>query len=585
MSDSDAWILSHLRPELPRLFLGAGALVVTSFVNFRTGAQLKKACELAPGTGSGPLLGSLALFGVGAVAGSIRTFIFDTTAEKLRASIATEVFAARLSAEPSAPAAGSGNEASSIAMALDGDVTLCAEIVPKLQNMVRFSCSILGGTFAMFRASWKLSAAVWPLLAAGALRGSRAGAKQAGKSAQQLATAREDAMSFAEERLQHANIVRWCSRVEFEAAAFREKYLACVVIASKAAKGRGIAHLCVDLAGKGVLIGLCSIGSRLVQRGELTAGELTSFFFHAGFLGLGIYGFVGLVPELAVAREAARRLNAGNRASDNDTEGSAAAATVTQRPCASVCFDNVGFTYPSGKNVLDGFSLDIPAGSSCALVGPSGCGKSTVVSLLLRDHDGFTGNISIDGCSIRDVSRKSVRNTLGVAPQQAVLLGKSVSNAIAYGATSDAKVAQSDIEAAAQASCAHDFVTARRDGYDSPVGAGGQLLSGGERQRVASARALLRRAPVLVFDEPTSALDSTTAAAWAKAVLAPQPNRPTILAITHSLVLIRSCDSIAVLSESGRVVQHGTFSDLIADSAGPLALIMKAGDLEDDVMP
>jgi len=178
-----------------------------------------------------------------------------------------------------------------------------------------------------------------------------------------------------------------------------------------------------------------------------------------------------------------------------------------------------------------------------------------------------------------------VRNTLGVAPQQAVLLGKSVSNAIAYGAAIDAKVAQSDIEAAAQASTAHEFVAARPGGYDSPVGAGGQLLSGGERQRVASARALLRRAPVVIFDEPTSALDSTTAAAWAKAVLAPQPNRPTILAITHGLVLIRSCDSIAVLSESGRVVQHGTLSDLLGDSEGPLALIMKAGELEDDVMP
>jgi len=584
MSDSDAWIFSHLRPELPRLFLGAGALVVTSFVNFRTGAQLKKATELAPGTGSGPLLSSLALFGVGAVSGSIRTFIFDSTAEKLRASIAAEVFAARLRAEPSTQAS-PGNEVGSIAMALDGDVALCAEIVGKLQNLVRYSCSILGGSFAMFRTSWKLSAAVWPLLVAGAVRGSRAGVKRAGKTAEQLATAREDAMSFAEERLQHANIVRWFSRVESEAAAFHEKCAACVLISTKAARGRGIANLVVDFAIKGVLIGLCSIGSRLVQRGELTAGELTSYFFHSTFLGLGLYGFVGLVPELAVAREAARRLRASSKTSEGVTADSEAVAPLTQGPCASVRFENVGFTYSSGKQVLEGFSLDIPAGSTCALVGPSGCGKSTLVSLLLRDHDSFTGNIFIDGCSIRDVPRTSVRNTLGVAPQQAVLLGKSVSNAIAYGAASDAKVAHSEIEAAAQASCAHEFVTARPGGYDSPVGAGGQLLSGGERQRVASARATLRRAPVLVFDEPTSALDSTTAAAWAKAMLAPQPNRPTILAITHSLVMIRSCDSIAVLAESGHVVQHGTFSDLIADSAGPLASIMKAGELQDDVMP
>lgn len=584
MTEPDLWIASHLCPELPRLLVGAGALVFASYVNFRTGTQLQKAIEVPPGGGFGAVTTSLILFGAGAAAGSIRTFIFDGTTERLRASLAAEVFTARLRAEPSSPAFGPNFDRNvSAAIALDGDVALCAEVVPKLQNVVRYTSSVVGGTVVMFRASWKLTAAVWPLLVTGALHGARAGAKRAGRSAQELAVAREDAMGFAEERLQHADLVRWFSRVESEALIFSEKCGVCVSIAARAAKGRSIAHMVFDFAAKGVLLGLCHLGSKLVQRGELTAGELIAFFFHASFLGLGLYGLVGLVPDIAVAREAARRLMT-TTAATTPCETKLMAALQSKQTCAAVSFKDVCFAYHSGKCVLDNFSLDIPAGTSCALVGPSGCGKSTVLSLLLRDYDEFKGSISIDGQDIRQVPRDSVRRTLGVAPQQAVLLGKSVSDSIAFGVASNAVSAPATIEAAARASCAHSFVAARPGGYDSAVGSGGQLLSGGERQRVATARAVVRGAPVLVLDEPTSALDSTTAAAWAKAMLAPRPDRPTTLVITHSLALIRSCDSIAVLSENGRVVQHGTFSALIADHEGALAQIMKAGMLEDDLV-
>ncbi|CAJ1381164.1 unnamed protein product [Effrenium voratum] len=288
-SDADAWLAGHLRPELPRLCFGAGALLLSSFVNFRTGAQLKAAIE----GGKSPAR-SLLLFGLGAAAGCLRTVVFDSASERLRASMCAQVFAAKLLEEPKEEPGTSGT--SSVA-AMDSDVALCADLILKLQNVARYTSSIVGGTIAMFRASWKLSAAVWPLLVTGALHGARAGAKRSMKSAQSLAEVREDALGFAEERLQHSDLVRWFCRAEHEAKAFKAKCDKAVAVATRAARVRGISHLVLDWASKSVLLGLASLGSQLVARGELTAGELTSYFFHAAFLGLGLYGFVGLIPE------------------------------------------------------------------------------------------------------------------------------------------------------------------------------------------------------------------------------------------------------------------------------------------------
>lgn len=576
---------------------------MASLVNFRTGSQLKAAVEEESGASRQALLKSLALFGVGALAGCVRTIIFDSTAERLRASIAVQVFAARLRLEPSVAAshglasrqpgdesngAGETGEAQiqglPPASAVDSDVSLCADVVPKLQNIVRYTSSILGGTYTMFRASWKLSIVVWPLLVTGAVHGARASAKRAGKAASALAAAREDALSFAEDRIQYSDLVRWFCRAEAEAAAFEEKCKSCVTVASKAARGRGIAHSVVDFSLKSMFVGLCSLGSYLIKSGEMTAGDLSSFFYHAAFLGLGLYGFVNLVPEVATAREAARRLARVVGAVEEAELDSASnsASSLEQKPLA-VKFEGIHFAYPHGPKVLSDFSLEIPAGSTCALVGPSGCGKSTALALLCRDYDVTAGKISVGGQNIRDLPLQTLRKSLAVAPQQSALLGGNISEAIAFGLRERSAEAQPEIEAAAKAASAHSFVVARPGGYLSAVGRGGNLLSGGERQRVALARALVRAAPVLILDEPSSALDTVTAAALTEALLGPRTGRPTTLVVSHSLALIRNCDMVAVVGAGGRIVQQGPFTKLLEDSGGALAKMLKAGNLADDV--
>lgn len=430
----------------------------------------------------------------------------------------------------------------------------------------------------MFSASWKLSAAVWPLLVVGSLQAAKAGARRAGQSAHALAAAREEALAFADERLQHRDLARWFGRADTVTEEFRQKCSHCVAVCSKAARGRAVAHLVFDFIAKGLMLGLASFGSSLVQRGELSAGELTSFFFHASFLGLGLYGLVGLVPELSVARAAAKRL------ADvvNEASGKPASLRHQAMPSPSVRFEDVHFSYSPEKAVLKGFSLEVAAGQTVAIVGPSGCGKSTVLALLLRDFDVGRGRILVGDQDVTTVSRQQLRNLLGVVPQHAVLLGASVADAIRFGSSSPTEI---QVEAAARSASAHHFVSLRPGGYSSPVGRGGQLLSGGERQRLSMARAFLRDAPVLVLDEPTSALDTATAAAISEAILTQRPNRPTTLVVTHSLALIRSCDGVAVLSTEGRVVQRGTFSELVADTSGALVQMLKAGGLEDDITP
>ncbi|CAE7807664.1 Abcb10 [Symbiodinium sp. CCMP2456] len=581
MHDADAWLLRHLWPELAPLTLGAGALAIASFVNFRTGAQLKQAIESAEEGRSSTR--SLLLFGLGALAGCVRTISFDSTSERLRASMAVEVFAARLLEEPQVSSQGeasaSQEQRASVSVAsMESDVALCADFILKLQNLVRYTSSIVGGTVTMFRASWKLSAAVWPLLVTGALHGARAGAKRSAKSAEALAATREEASAFAEERLQHLDLVRWFCRAEEEAKQFGKLCDASVAIASRSARVRGASHLVLDWAAKSVLLGLASLGSQLVARGELTAGELTSYFFHASFLGLGLYGLVGLMPEVAVARAAARRL-AGVVAAGRRKEAKAADSTSLSKPLAPLplSFEDVHFRY-SEAEVLCGFSLQLAAGETCALVGLSGCGKTSALRLLLRDFESSSGKITLGGQLVQMLDLAHVRTLISVAPQAPALLGTSVASAIAFGASGEASKEQ--IEAASKAASAHDFVKCRPQGYETPVGRGGELLSGGERQRLALARALIREAPILLLDEPTSGLDAATASALAQAVLSPRPSRPTTLIATHSLALIRSCETVAVVS-GGRVVQRGSFSELITDSSGHLAQIMRSGELEE----
>ena len=222
-------------------------------------------------------------------------------------------------------------------------------------------------------------------------------------------------------------------------------------------------------------------------------------------------------------------------------------------------FDQVHFAYEPDRPILHGIDFTIPAGKTVAVVGPSGSGKSTLARLLFRFYDVQQGAVRIDGQDIRELAQASVRQAIGIVPQDTVLFNDTVAYNIAYGRPG---ASQSEVEAAARAARIHDFIASTPQGYATMVGERGLKLSGGEKQRVAIARTLLKNPPVLVFDEATSALDSANERAI-QAELASAAQNKTTLVIAHRLSTVVDAHEILVL-EAGRIVERGRHADLLA---------------------
>jgi ATP-binding cassette, subfamily B, bacterial MsbA len=244
---------------------------------------------------------------------------------------------------------------------------------------------------------------------------------------------------------------------------------------------------------------------------------------------------------------------------------------VTEKPGAkalprfsqTIHFENVSFSYQSdgegSREILHNINLEVRRGEILAIVGSSGAGKSTLVHLLPRFFDVSSGRILVDGHDVRDVTVSSLRSQIGIVTQDTVLFNDTVRNNIAYG---QPHVAMKEVEGAARAALAHDFIQALPAGYDTVIGERGVRLSGGERQRLAIARALLKNAPVLILDEATSALDSESEALVQSALHNLMSGR-TVLVIAHRLSTVRRADRIVVI-ENGTIADIGTHEDLMS---------------------
>ena len=226
----------------------------------------------------------------------------------------------------------------------------------------------------------------------------------------------------------------------------------------------------------------------------------------------------------------------------------------------AVVWENVSFGYEENTPILQEINLAIKPGQMLAVVGPTGAGKSTLVSLVPRFFDPWKGRVLIDGHDLREVRLADLRGRVSIVLQEPFLLPLSVAENIAYGRPG---AGRAEIEAAAVAANANEFIRRCRAGYDTVIGERGASLSGGERQRLAIARAILKDAPILILDEPTANLDAQTEASVMAALARLTQGRTTIV-IAHRLSTIRRADAVAVI-DGGRIVELGTHDELMGD--------------------
>ncbi len=300
------------------------------------------------------------------------------------------------------------------------------------------------------------------------------------------------------------------------------------------------------------------LGARSVLAGTMTGGELAQFLSYAIFMATA----VGALSEMW--GEIQRAAGAMERTVELLHSRPTLKAPAQPRELAAehgrITFEHLAFSYPSRPQTraLDDFHLDIAPGETVAFVGPSGAGKSTVFQLLLRFYDPASGRILIDGVDIAEVRPEEVRARIGLVPQETMIFGATARENIRYGRP-DASDAQ--IEAAARAAAAHEFIVKLPEGYDTFLGERGARLSGGQRQRIAIARAILKNPPILLLDEATSSLDSESERLIQEALETLMRARTTIV-IAHRLATAINSDRIIVI-DRGRIVGIGRHDELL----------------------
>jgi len=351
-------------------------------------------------------------------------------------------------------------------------------------------------------------------------------------------------------------IVQSYNRLADEVEAIRE--MTQRVLAAQYPVLRGWAWLSVANRASSTLtvVAIFALGASLNAKGEVSVGGIVSFVGFALMLIGRLEQFASFISGLFFQTHS---LSDFFRVLDtkevlHETPG----ANELTAPRGEVAFEDVSFGYEVTHPALRHLSFRAPAGSTVAIVGPTGAGKTTALSLLYRAYDPSGGRITIDGVDIREVSLKSLREHIAVVFQDPGLFYRSIADNLRIG---NPDATQAEIEAAAHAAEAHNFIIVKPEGYSTLVAERGRSLSGGERQRLAIARAMLKDAPILILDEATSALDNATEARIQRALNALTKDRTTFV-IAHRLSTVRSADIILVLKD-GELVEQGRYEELV----------------------
>ena len=416
---------------------------------------------------------------------------------------------------------------------------------------------LAGGTLILFTIDWRLTAALSAAAFALPLAHRALGSRLRALNRAALDTG-SSALARASEALSNVRLVKTFGREHHEASIAARAFAAVMESAYRASRFESLVWSGAYAVFGLVALGVVWYGVHRVSSGDLTLGAMVAYFYTLTLLAGPLASVAGVAARIQRARAAADRIW---DVLDEPRERDDAATAELSVTHGEIRFVDIEFGYPDGRRVLNGFTLDVRAGETLALVGATGAGKSTVMALLQRFYDIDRGDILIDGVSIQEVTRRSLRASLAVVAQDPMLFGTSIRENIRYGRL-DAP--EAEVERAAQAAHVAEFTGRLEHGLDTLIGERGVRLSGGERQRIAIARALVRDAPILLLDEATSSLDAESESLVQDALRTLMAGRTTLV-IAHRARTVEQASRIAVL-DGGRVIALAPHAELAQTS-------------------
>ncbi|TVS05166.1 MAG: ATP-binding cassette domain-containing protein [Cyanobium sp. PLM2.Bin73] len=498
----------------------------------------------------------LAVIGLRALCQYLGSYLTETVGQGITADLRAEL-AARVMVLPQAYIDRSSS--SGLISRLLSDVTLVKTgIVDGLTSLAKDSLTLVVLVLVAFYQDWLLSLVafilfplgVWPVL-----RSSRKVRRHSSRGQSSLARL----AATLQEAVVGSRVVKVFGMEAYELERFQQENRSVLRSALRTTRAKLANQPLMELLGAAGFSAVLLYGGEAVIAGTRTTG---SFFAFLTSIYLCYAPFKGLAKANAVLQQ-------GVAASEDvfailDTKPDPI-DPPQPRPLGrfhqALRAEAVGFAY-NQEPVIRNLNLDIPHGTTVALVGPSGGGKSTIIDLFCRFYDPSAGRISIDGIDLREVSLADLRAQISLVDQNTFLFNDTVANNIAYGHADGQGASRQEILAAARAANAHGFIEQLSEGYDTLIGENGAMLSGGQRQRIAIARALIKNAPILLLDEATSALDSASEQVVQEALDRLMANRTTMV-VAHRLSTVVNADRICVIA-GGQVVESGRHSELLA---------------------
>ena len=448
------------------------------------------------------------------------------------------------------------NKTGTIMSYVTNDVNaLQAAMVENVVEMITESVILIASIVMMIYLDWKLFLFALCTFPAVLLFIDMFG-KRIRKAGGRIQECTADITSVLQETVSSARVIKSFVREEYEIQRFDRENMNNFRAFMKSAQLMASLTPAVEFAAAVGVTLVIWYGGNSVIEGTITAGSLVAFLTYAVNMSNPIKRLSRVIGNIQKALAAAQRVfDVLDLPEEIQNAPTAKALPPVE---GKVVFDKVSFAYNPQEPVLKDVSFQVEKGQMVAFVGPSGAGKSTVASLLPRFYDVTAGSITIDGHDLRDVTMESLREQVGIVPQETVLFNGSVYDNILYGRLDATK---EQVEAAAKAANAHSFITNLPQGYDTMLGDRGVNISGGQRQRIAIARAILKDPQILILDEATSALDTESERVVQEALDRLMVGR-TSFVIAHRLSTIKNADKIVVL-EQGQIVEAGTHTELL----------------------